>query len=91
MINIIAVNIKQGGGLILLKLLITRLINQKQKAMIHVDQNINFNEYQLNNVVEFKYYNNFLSKFIVFGKSIPNALYFGNIPPFFTRTKNKTI
>lgn len=91
MINIIAVNIKQGGGLILLKLLITRLINQKQKATIHIDQNINFNEYKLNNVVEFKYYNNFLSKFIVFGKSIPNALYFGNIPPFFTRAKNKNL
>lgn len=91
MINIIAVNIKQGGGLILLKLLITRLINDKQKATIHVDQNIDFNEYKLNNIVEFKYYNNILSKFIMFGKSIPNALYFGNIPPFFTRAKNKNL
>lgn len=91
MINIIAVNIKQGGGLTLLKLLITKLINQKQKATIHVDQNIDFKEYKLNNIVELKYYNNFLSKLFLFGKSIPNALYFGNIPPFFTKAKNKTL
>jgi len=89
MINIIAVNIKQGGGLILLKLLITRLINDKQKAMIHVDQNIDFTEYKFNSIIEFKYYNKFLSKFILFGQSKQNALYFGNIPPFFTRAKNK--
>lgn len=89
MINIIAVNIKQGGGLILLDLLILNLINYKCKATIHVDHTIDFTKYEFNDFVEFKYYNNFLSKFIVFGKSLPNALYFGNIPPYFSRAKNK--
>jgi len=88
MINIIAVNIKQGGGLILLKVLITRLINDKLEATIHVDQNVDFTEYESNNSVKFKLYNNFLSKLLLFGQSKQNALYFGNIPPFFTRSKN---
>ena len=88
MINIIAVNIKQGGGLILLKLLIKHLINDKLIATIHVDQNVDFTEFECNNTVRFKLYNNFLSKLLLFGQSKQNALYFGNIPPFFTRSKN---
>lgn len=91
MINIIAVNIKQGGGLVLLKLLIKRLINDKQKAIIHVDSNIDFAEYKYTKIVQFKSYNNFFHKILLFGQSKQKALYFGSIPPFFSRAKNKSL
>ena len=91
MINIIAVNIKQGGGLILLKLLIHRLNNDNQQATLHVDNNIDFKEFEFSNVIKFKFYDNFLTKMLLFGKSKQNSLYFGNIPPFFNRAKNKSL
>lgn len=91
MINVIAVNIKQGGGLILLKLLIKRLICENQKATIHIDQSMDFTEFKINENIEFKYYNKFLSKFMLFGQSKQNALYFGNIPPFFNNEENKSL
>lgn len=89
MINIIAVNIKQGGGLVLLKLLIKKLINDKEKATIYVDSNIDFTEYKFDDTIVFKSYSNFLSKVLLFGQSYNNVLYFGSIPPFFSRAKNK--
>jgi len=88
MINIIAVNIKQGGGLILLKLLITSLINKKLEVTLHVDSKIGLDNFNNNNFVKLKLYKNFISKVFVFGKSHNNALYFGNIPPFFTKSRN---
>ena len=53
MINIIAVNIKQGGGLGLLYLLIDRLIEDKQKATIYVDKNTEFSQYKSSKIVDF--------------------------------------
>lgn len=88
MINIISVNIKQGGGLILLKLLITSLINKKLKITLHVDSKIGLDNFKDNNFVKLKLYKNFISKVLVFGKSYNNVLYFGSIPPFFTKSSN---
>jgi hypothetical protein len=88
MINIIAVNIKQGGGLILLKLLIDSLIKKNIKIILHVDAYIGADNFYNNDFVKLKVYKNFISKVLVFGKSHDKALYFGNIPPFFTRGKN---
>ena len=88
MINIIAVNIKQGGGLILLKLLINSLINKKLEITLHVDSNIGLDNFNNNDFVTLKLYKSFISKVFVFGKSHNNALYFGNIPPFFTKSRN---
>ncbi len=84
MINIIAVNIKQGGGLILLQLLISRLIKENEKAVIHVDKNFTLNHDYHNNLIKIKFYNTFIKKVMLFGRSFDNALYFGNIPPFFS-------
>lgn len=91
MINIIAVNIKQGGGLELLYLLIQRLIDDNQRAIVYVDSNTDFSAFKSNEIVEFRFYNNFFSKVILFGQTKENALYFGNIPPFFSRAKNKSL
>lgn len=88
MINIIAVNIKQGGGLILLKLLVSSLINKRLKITLHVDKEIGLDHFNNNDFLYLKYYKNFVNKVFVFGKSYSNALYFGNIPPFFTKSKN---
>jgi len=87
MINIIAVNIRQGGGLILLKVLIDSLINKNVKITLHVDASIGLDNFN-NNLVKLKLYKNFISKVLVFGKSHKKALYFGNIPPFITRGRN---
>ncbi len=70
MINIISVNIKQGGGLILLKLLITSLINKKLKITLHVDSKIGLDNFKDNNFVKLKLYKNFISKVLVFGKKL---------------------
>lgn len=88
MINIIAVNIKQGGGLILLKLLVSSLINKKLEITLHVDSKIGLDNFSDNDFVELNLYENFISKLFVFGKSYNNALYFGNIPPFFTKSSS---
>lgn len=88
MINIIAVNIKQGGGLILLKLLVSSLKNKKIKITLHLDKKIGLDNFNNNDHVKLKLYNNFVSKVFVFGKSFDNALYFGNIPPFYTKSRN---
>ena len=91
MINIIAVNIKQGGGLILLKLLINSLINKNLKITLHVDSKIGLNNFNNNDFVKLKLYKTFISKVFVFGKSLDNAFYFGNIPPFFTKRRNNLL
>ena len=46
------------------------------------------NNFNNNDHVKLKLYNNFVSKVFVFGKSFHNALYFGNIPPFYTKSRN---
>tara|TARA_B100001057_G_scaffold497906_1_gene603364 strand:- start:3284 stop:4288 length:1005 start_codon:yes stop_codon:yes gene_type:complete len=88
MINIIAVNIKQGGGLILLKLLVSSLIDKKSEITLHVDSKIGLDNFSENDFVKLKLYKNFISKVFVFGKSYDKSLYFGNIPPFFTKSRN---
>ena len=79
--NIIAVNIKQGGGLVLLKLLLKELSKKKYSIKIHVDSNTDFSEFQKVNNFNFVKYSSLLSKLFVFFKKYNNSFYFGNIPP----------
>ena len=89
MIHIIAVNIKVGGGLILLKYLINYLSNNSIKSVVHIDSNINLNHLSCSSKITFKSYNSPLKKLLLFTKNINNCLYFGNIPPVFNFSNRK--
>ena len=79
--NIVAVNIKQGGGLTILNQILYELKVKKIKCNIYVDHNFKTKNFISNN---FKFYkiNGLLSKILIYGKKLDNVLYLGNIPPY---------
>ncbi len=79
-INIVAVNIKSGGGLVLLNELISFIKkNKNYKASIFVDRNflVPVNSKR----IRFIKFHSYLNKLEIFFKSLNNVIYFGNIPP----------
>ena len=87
--NIIAVNIKQGGGLVLLYEILDYAVKHKLNIRLFADGNTKFDKYVNYNEIEIIKFTNTISKILLFGKKIDNVLYFGNIPPF-TRKGRKS-
>ena len=82
-INIIAPNIKNGGGLELLSYLAEYFdAEYNGKVIIHVDESVSALAGGLN-AIRTIIYRNKASKILLFFKKISNALYFGNLPPIF--------
>jgi len=79
-INIIAPNIKNGGGKELLEYLLIHLEKKYKttQVIVYIDSLININE--TNNRVVVKL-SSTLSKINLFSKRIDNSIYFGNLPP----------
>ena len=83
-INIIAVNIKTGGGKTLLFYFIGYLLETHHQATFHLDKTLvsEINKtFKNRQGVHFKYYGTLISKAIPFLSPIKNGLYFGNFPP----------
>lgn len=80
-INIIAPNIKNGGGLELLLYLIEHIkVNYPNlKCVVYVDSSIQM--LKSNNNIEIIHMNSSFEKVKLFSKKIDNSLYFGNLPP----------
>lgn len=79
-INIIAPNIKTGGGKELLKYLLDYLDENYReiKVIVYVDKTFNINNTQDRTVI---FVNSKLKKLSLFFKKFTNVIYFGNIPP----------
>lgn len=92
-INIIAVNIKTGGGKTLLFYFIGYLLETHHQATFHLDKTLvsEINKtFKNRQGVHFKYYGTLISKAIPFLSPIKNGLYFGNFPPM-SICKNQSI
>lgn len=81
MFNIIAPNIKNGGGLELLLYLIEhiKVSYPNFKCIIYVDNSLQM--LKSNNNIEIIHMNSSFEKIKLFSKKIDNVLYFGNLPP----------
>jgi glycosyltransferase involved in cell wall biosynthesis len=81
-INIIAPNIKNGGGRELLEYLLIHLdeVYKNIDVVVYIDSSLT-NILQTNNRVVIKTSNS-LQKIKIYSKRIDNAIYFGNLPPF---------
>ncbi len=90
MLNIIAPNIKNGGGLELLLYLIEhiKVSYPNFKCIIYVDNSLQM--LKSNNNIEIIHMNSSLEKIKLFSKKIDNALYFGNLPPL-VKSKNSVV
>lgn len=89
-INIIAPNIKNGGGLELLLYLIEHIKASYSniKCIVYVDDSLHM--LKSNNNIEIIHMNNSFEKIKLFSKKINNALYFGNLPPL-VRSANSIV
>lgn len=90
MINIVAPNIKSGGGLELLLYLIEYIkINfQNLKCTVYVDDSIQIIQSDKN--VEVIHFKSSFGKIRLFSKKIDNSIYFGNLPPL-VKSKNSIV
>ena len=88
--NIIAVNIKQGGGLTILQQILYELNEKKIKCNIYVDYNFKTKNFIGNNLKFYKI-SGLFSKISIYGKKLDNAFYLGNIPPYSFFGKNRVL
>lgn len=86
---IVAVNIKVGGGKELLDCLIEELQDKHTDIKIRLLADISYTPKKMNNI-ELVSIKNPLVKISVFFRKVENALYFGNVPPFF-KSKNSVL
>ena len=93
MINIIAVNIKTGGGKNLLFELINQVIKTNINVVFHLDLSLKQNLFEMKilDKCSFVFYKGFIHKLKLFLKIPPRAHYFGNIPPFSIGKKKYTL
>lgn len=93
MINIIAVNIKTGGGKNLLFELINQVIKTNTDVVFHLDLSLkqNLSEMKILDKCSFVFYKGLMHKLKLFLKIPPRAHYFGNIPPFSIGKKKYTL
>jgi hypothetical protein len=90
MINIIAPNIKSGGGLELLMYLVEYIENKypNLKNVVYVDDSIQMIQPKKNR--EVVHIESVKEKIRLFAKPLINALYFGNLPPL-VKVKNSIV
>ncbi|MGE3590888.1 MAG: glycosyltransferase [Arcobacter sp.] len=90
MINIIAPNIKNGGGLELLLYLIEhiKVSYPNIRCVVYLDSSVQMLE--SDNNIEVVHINSSFKKIKLFSKKIDNALYFGNLPPL-VKAKNSIV
>lgn len=90
MINIIAPNIKNGGGLELLLYLIEhiKVSYPNARCVVYVDSSIQM--LKSNNNIEIIHMNSSFEKVKLFSKKIDNSLYFGNLPPL-VKSENSVV
>ena len=89
-INIIAPNIKEGGGLELLEYLLSHLEQEYKNVdvLVYIDSSIkNITQTENRTVVSVS---GTVKKIILFSKKIDNAIYFGNLPPL-VRSLNSVV
>ena len=88
-INIIAPNIKSGGGKELLEYLLEYIDNNYPDILlnVYVDISSNIQRTRARNVIVMT---SELSKVILFFKKFENVIYFGNLPPL-RKSKNSLI
>ena len=93
MINVIAVNIKTGGGKNLLFELINQVIKTNTDVVFHLDLSLkqNLSEIKILDKCSFVFYKGLMHKLKLFLKIPPRAHYFGNIPPFSIGKKKYTL
>jgi glycosyltransferase involved in cell wall biosynthesis len=93
MINIIAVNIKTGGGKNLLFELINHVIKTNTDVVFHLDLSLkqNLSEMKILDKCSFVFYKGFIHKLKLFLKIPARAHYFGNIPPLSFGKKKYTL
>ncbi|MFK7779653.1 MAG: glycosyltransferase [Candidatus Gracilibacteria bacterium] len=89
-INIIAPNIKNGGGLELLIYLVKYIAKQypNLEAIVYVDKTLEMMQSTEN--IKVVYIQSSVEKIRLFYKKLDNALYFGNLPPL-RKSKNSIV
>tara|TARA_E500000331_G_C17135872_1_gene660442 strand:+ start:15 stop:1007 length:993 start_codon:yes stop_codon:yes gene_type:complete len=89
MIEIVAPNIKSGGGQVLLDYLISYLnkYHKNIKVLVHLDHRYNCSNFPKKQM-SFKNYKSVFSKIFLFLKFKKNTLYFGNLPPLIKGENN---
>jgi len=90
MINIVAPNIKNGGGLELLIYLVEYIAKQypNLEAIVYVDKTLEM--IQSNKNIKVIHMQSSIEKIRLFYKKLDNALYFGNLPPL-RKSKNSIV
>lgn len=89
-IHIVAVNIKTGGGLVLLNELLSEAKkNSSVNCVVYVD-----NGYEIkimSSKIKYIRFKGFISKIKLFSRKFDSSLYFGNIPPLFSAGKKSLL
>ena len=93
MINVIAVNIKTGGGKNLLFELINQVIKTNTDVVFHLDLSLkqNLSEIKILDKCSFVFYEGLINKLKLFIVVPERAHYFGNIPPLSFGKKKYTL
>ncbi|NRA54149.1 MAG: glycosyltransferase [Gammaproteobacteria bacterium] len=87
-INIIAPNIKNGGGKELLEYLVDYLLLHRKNIKVNLFIDHSLEHFVDKENLKVVYFSSVIKKILLFGKKIDNAIYFGNLPPLVKSRKS---